>query len=151
MIPFELVFFDAKPPALNQKNSSCYELYASDSITIFPNAYSRVPTGVRLALNRMVMERSTPDGTWQPETFAIHHRCGLLLNADNALRNFGVNVLTQVVAPDDYSEISVELFNASIYPVAVRRGDPIANLLIIPFMAPGLYHHPQTFRETNNA
>ena len=106
-------------PAYQTEGAAGFDLAASLEMTIAPGAVVLVPTG-------LVIE--TPAG----------HFLGIFARSSTPLKR-GLMVANGVGVVDaDYSgpedEIKIEVFNFTAAPVVVRRGDRLAQGIILPFV-----------------
>ena len=88
------------------------DLIASEDVTLLPAEWRLVGTGVRVAI---------------PVGFAgfVHSRSGLA-----ALHGVSVLNAPGVIDSDYRGEVKVNLHNSGMFPVEIRKGDRIAQLII---------------------
>ena len=91
------------------------DLVAVEEITIQPGDTARVPTNLAVAL---------PEGCYA----VVSGRSGL--NAQGILTHVGT------VDQGFRGQISVAMTNLSSQPFLIRRGDRVAQLVVLPFVAP---------------
>lgn len=138
MIPIRLLTPTAKLPERSSAGSAAYDLFLDeDSVVIRPGATHLCLTGVQLALDLMAMEHTTPHGK-EVQFFTARHTCALILPRSGlGCRGLRPGNTPGLIDPDYRGEIKVCLRNDSLHEFMLRRGDRIAQLLIIPFLAPG--------------
>jgi dUTP pyrophosphatase len=106
-------------PAYQTAGAAGFDLAASCDMSIQPGEVTLVPTG-------LVIE--VPDGHF----LGVFARSSTPLKRGLMVAN-GVGVVdSDYCGPDD--EIKIEVFNFTAAPVAVRRGDRLAQGVIIPFV-----------------
>jgi dUTP pyrophosphatase len=88
------------------------DLYASEDATIPPNGRAAVKTGLSIAF---------PQGF----VFLIYDRSGLAFK-------HGLTTLAGVIDSGYRSEVLVILYNTTSLPYAIKRGDRVAQALLLP-------------------
>lgn len=106
-------------PSYQTAGSAGFDLAASSDVTIAPGAIALVPTGLVIAV---------PAG----------HFLGIFARSSTPLKR-GLVVANGVgVVDSDYSgpndEIKVQVLNVTSAPVTVRRGDRLAQGVVVPFV-----------------
>jgi dUTP pyrophosphatase len=106
-------------PSYQTAGSAGFDLAASSDVTIAPGAIALVPTGLVIAV---------PAG----------HFLGIFARSSTPLKR-GLVVANGVgVVDSDYSgpndEIKVQVLNVTSAPVTVRRGDRLAQGVLVPFV-----------------
>jgi dUTP pyrophosphatase len=109
---------DAVPPRRAHEHDAGYDLACVEDFTLWPSRRRTVGTGVAIALPPNVAGLVTP-------------RSGL------ASRH-GITIVNApgLVDPGYRGELRVTLLNTGDAPYAARAGDRIAQLLLVPFVAP---------------
>ena len=106
-------------PKYETPGSAGFDLAASEDVTVEPGAIALVPTGLVIGV---------PPGHF----LGIFARSSTPLKKGLMVAN-GVGVVdSDYCGPDD--EVKVQLLNFTNAPVMVRRGDRIAQGLILPFV-----------------
>ena len=106
-------------PKYETPGSAGFDLAASEDVTVEPGAIALVPTGLVIGV---------PPGHF----LGIFARSSTPLKKGLMVAN-GVGVVdSDYCGPDD--EVKVQLLNFTKAPVMVRRGDRIAQGLILPFV-----------------
>jgi dUTP pyrophosphatase len=110
----------AQPPARSRPGDAGYDLRCVEAFTLAPGERRVVPTGVAIAL---------PDGV-----------AGLVVPRSGLAARHGLSVVNGpgLVDPNYRGELRVVLVNLGDEPFAAQAGDRIAQLLLVPFVAPGL-------------
>lgn len=105
---------DLDPPAYASAGAAGLDLVAAAPVTLAPGARALVPTGIAIAL---------PPG----HEAQVRPRSGLALK-------HGITVLNApgTIDADYRGEIGVILINLGAHPVALARGDRIAQLVVQP-------------------
>jgi dUTP pyrophosphatase len=108
----------AQPPARTRPGDAAYDLRCTEGFSLWPREHTTVPTGVAIALPAGVAGLVTP-------------RSGL---ADR----HGITIVNApgLVDPGYRGELRVTLLNTGEAPYAARAGDRIAQLVLVPFVAP---------------
>jgi dUTP pyrophosphatase len=108
----------AVPPRRAHEHDAGFDLACVEDVTLWPGRRRVVGTGVAIALPAGVAGLVTP-------------RSGL------AARH-GITIVNApgLVDPGYRGELQVTLLNTGETPYAVRAGDRIAQLLLVPFVAP---------------
>lgn len=144
MIPFKLLYENAQPPRQATPGAAAYDLFFfsryDEPALIAPHSTVTLGTGVALALDVGVHSFSTPHGT-TVERFPTPNRCGLILPRSGLGCKSGLRPGNSpgLIDPDYRGEILVCLHNDGELSAFVRPGDRIAQLLIVPFLSPGLW------------
>jgi dUTP pyrophosphatase len=116
----ELLHPDARPPERTRPGDAGYDLRSVETFVLAPGERRVVPTGIAVALPAGVAGLVTPRS-------GLAARCGVTtLNAPG------------LVDPNYRGEVKVVLHNAGTEPYEARAGDRIAQLLLVPFVAPAL-------------
>ena len=89
------------------------DVYASESVTIQPNERKLIKTGVSIEL---------PEG----------YLCYVLGRSGNTIKK-GLHVALGLVDSDYRGEIGVMAFNQSNEPISFKKGDRVAQLVILPY------------------
>ena len=110
----------AQPPARSRPGDAGYDLRCVQAFTLAPGERRVVPTGVAIAL---------PDGV-----------AGLVVPRSGLAARHGLSVVNGpgLVDPNYRGELRVVLVNHGDEPFAAQAGDRIAQLLLVPFVAPEL-------------
>jgi dUTP pyrophosphatase len=110
----------AQPPARSRPGDAGYDLRCVEAFTLAPGERRVVPTGVAIAL---------PDGV-----------AGLVVPRSGLAARHGLSVVNGpgLVDPNYRGELRVVLVNLGDEPFAAQPGDRIAQLLLVPFVAPEL-------------
>jgi dUTP pyrophosphatase len=109
---------DAQPPARTRPGDAGYDLRAVEPFTLAPGERATVPTGVAIAL---------PPGV-----------AGLVVPRSGLASRHGISVVNGpgLIDPNYRGELQVVLVNLGREPFAGEAGDRIAQLLLVPFLAP---------------
>ena len=109
---------DARPPIRTREGDAGYDLACSQAFTLAPGERAVVPTGVAVAL---------PPGV-----------AGLLVPRSGLAMRYGISCVNApgLVDPNYRGELRVILINHGSEPFHARAGDRIAQLLLVPFVAP---------------
>lgn len=110
MLKIKLLHENAKPPVRATQGAAGLDLYAIESLEIWPSVSASIPTGIAVAIEHGWYGRIAP-------------RSGL------AVRH-GINVHAGVIDSDYIGELHVCLINHGEAPVEIRAGDRIAQLII---------------------
>jgi dUTP pyrophosphatase len=116
----ELLHPGARPPERTRPGDAGYDLRSVEAFVLAPGERRVVPTGIAVAL---------PEGV-----------AGLVTPRSGLAARYGVTTLNApgLVDPNYRGEIKVVLHNAGTDPYEARPGDRIAQLLLVPFVAPVL-------------
>jgi dUTP pyrophosphatase len=108
----------ARPPARTRPEDAGYDLCCVDGFSLWPGVRATVPTGVAVAL---------PAGV-----------AGLVVPRSGLAARHGISVVNApgLIDPSYRGEIRVVLVNLGAEPYAGEPGDRIAQLLLVPFVAP---------------
>jgi len=138
MIPIRLLSCTARLPERGSSSSAAYDLFLDEeSVIIHPGNTHYCLTGVQLALDLMAMKRTSPHGD-VVDFFTARHTCALILPRSGlGCRGLRPGNTPGLIDPDYRGEIKVCLRNEGEETALLKRGDRIAQLLIIPFLAPG--------------
>jgi len=114
----QLLHPDAVAPARTRRGDAGHDLRAVEPAEIAPGERALVPTGIAIAL---------PPGT-----------AGLVTPRSGLAANHGITLLNApgLIDPNYRGEIKVIVHNAGAEPFAIAKGDRIAQLLLVPFVAP---------------
>ena len=109
---------DAQPPARTRAGDAAYDLRAVEPFSLAPGERAVVPTGVAVAV---------PEGA-----------AGLVVPRSGLAAKHGISVVNGpgLIDPSYRGEIRVVLVNLGVEPYAGEPGDRIAQLLLVPFVAP---------------
>lgn len=102
----------ARAPTKATDGSAGFDLYADADGWLAYKARGIVPTGISLGID--------PD------------KVGLIFPVARSALMEGIDVLADVIHPDFPDEIKILIFNHSPVPFEIKRGDRIAQLLIVP-------------------
>jgi dUTP diphosphatase len=110
----------AQAPTRSRPGDAGYDLRCVEAFTLEPGERRVVPTGVAIAL---------PDGV-----------AGLVVPRSGLAARHGLSVVNGpgLVDPNYRGELRVVLVNLGGEPFAAQAGDRIAQLLLVPFVAPEL-------------
>ena len=108
----------ALPPSRTRAGDAGYDLRAVEPFTLAPGERAVVPTGVAIAV---------PDGA-----------AGLVVPRSGLAARHGLSVVNGpgLIDPSYRGEVRVVLVNLGAEPYAGEAGDRIAQLLLVPFVAP---------------
>jgi dUTP pyrophosphatase len=108
----------ARPPSRAHEHDAGYDLACNEDFTLWPARRRTVGTGVAIAL---------PPGV-----------AGLVTPRSGLAARHGVTIVNTpgLVDPGYRGELRVTLLNTGDAPYAARAGDRIAQLLLVPFVAP---------------
>jgi dUTP diphosphatase len=108
----------ARPPARSRPGDAAYDLRCTEGFALWPREHATVPTGVAIALPQGVAGLVTP-------------RSGL------AARH-GISLVNSpgLIDPNYRGEIRIVLVNLGEARFEAHAGDRIAQLLLVPFVAP---------------
>src|SRR4051794_4268904 len=108
----------ATPPQRAHEHDAGYDLSTVEAFTLWPSGRRTVGTGVAIAL---------PPGV-----------AGLVTPRSGLATRHGITIVNApgVVDPGYRGELRVTLLNTGETPYAVRAGDRIAQLLLVPFVVP---------------
>jgi dUTP diphosphatase len=114
----QLLHPDAQPPARTRPGDAGYDLRCVEPFTLAPGERRVVPTGIAIAL---------PDGV-----------AGLVVPRSGLAARHGLSVVNGpgLIDPTYRGEIRVVLVNLGDETYAGEAGDRIAQLLLVPFLAP---------------
>ena len=114
----KLLHPDAALPARTRAGDAGYDLRCVEPFVLRPAERALVPTGLALAL---------PPGL-----------AGLVLPRSGLAHRHGITCANSpgLIDPNYRGEIKVVLHNAGDEPFAVAKGDRIAQLLLVPYVAP---------------
>jgi dUTP pyrophosphatase len=116
----KLLHPDAQPPARTRPGDAGYDLRCVEAFSLAPGERRVVPTGVAIAL---------PEGV-----------AGLVVPRSGLAARHGISVVNGpgLVDPNYRGELRVVLVNLGEDPFEAQAGDRIAQLLLVPFVAPAL-------------
>jgi dUTP pyrophosphatase len=108
----------AVPPARTREGDAAFDLRCVEGFALAPGQRAVVPTGVAIAL---------PEGC-----------AGLVLPRSGLAARYGISVVNGpgLIDPSYRGEIRVVLVNLGDEPYEGEPGDRIAQLLLVPFVAP---------------
>lgn len=104
----------ATVPAYATPGASCMDIAADETCVIEPHRAYRVRTGLSFEYG-------------EGYTMAVYSRSG-----HGAKRGIRLANGTGIIDPDYRGELEIALFNDSLVPFAVARGDRIAQAMIVP-------------------
>ncbi len=115
----QLLHPDARPPGRTRPGDAGYDLRCVEAFSLAPGERRVVPTGVAVAL---------PEGV-----------AGLVVPRSGLAARHGLSVVNGpgLIDPTYRGEIRVVLVNLGQEPYKGDAGDRIAQLLLVPFLAPG--------------
>jgi dUTP pyrophosphatase len=115
----QLLHPDARPPARTRPGDAGFDLHCVEPFSLAPGERRVVPTGVAIAL---------PDGV-----------AGLVVPRSGLAARHGLSVVNGpgLIDPTYRGEVRVVLVNLGDEPYEGEAGDRIAQLLLVPFVAPG--------------
>jgi dUTP pyrophosphatase len=124
---------DVALPAPATRDSAGFDLAAAADVTVAPGAIVLVPTGLVIAVPR-------------------GHFLGIFARSSTPLKR-GLMVANGVGVVDaDYcgpeDEIKIQVLNVTAAPVEIRRGDRLAQGIILPFVRPTWVERTVTRRRT---
>lgn len=105
---------DATIPSRATSGSAGFDLHSTISFTLRPGARCKFPIGIKCAI---------PPG-WT----------GLIFPRSGWSANFGLNKLAGVVDSDYREEVHAVLLNSGEEDIEIRRGDRIAQMVVVPFL-----------------
>jgi dUTP pyrophosphatase len=119
-VEIKLLHPEARPPARTRSSDAGYDLRAVEGFTLHVGERRLVATGVAIALPEGLAGLVTPRSG-----LALHH---------------GVTTLNApgLIDPGYRGEVRVILHNAGHEPYTAAAGDRIAQLLLVPYVAPSL-------------
>jgi dUTP pyrophosphatase len=108
----------AAPPERSRAGDAGYDLRAVEPFALAPGERAAVPTGVAIAL---------PPGI-----------AGLVVPRSGLAARHGLSVVNGpgLIDPNYRGEVCVIAFNAGAEPFVAQAGDRIAQLLLVPYLAP---------------
>ena len=108
----------AVPPARSRAGDAAFDLRCVEGFSLAPGQRAVVPTGVAVAL---------PDG-----------HAGLVVPRSGLAARYGISVVNGpgLIDPSYRGELRVVLVNLGDEPYHGEPGDRIAQLLLVPFVAP---------------
>lgn len=101
-------------PTYATEGSAAFDLHSTEDICLYPNAVTKVPTGVAIEL---------PKNTYG----AVAPRSGL------ASKGITVMNAPGIVDMDYRGEVCVLLYNTTEERVKVKVGDRVAQMLVLPY------------------
>jgi dUTP pyrophosphatase len=109
---------EARPPARTRPGDAGYDLHAVEAFSLAPGQRASVGTGVAVAL---------PPGV-----------AGLVVPRSGLAARHGLSVVNGpgLIDPNYRGEVRVVLVNLGEEPYAGEPGDRIAQLLLVPYVAP---------------
>ena len=118
--PFEVRLLrpDARPPERTRAGDAAYDLRCVEPFELAPGERAVVPTGVAVAV---------PEGA-----------AGLVVPRSGMAARHGISVVNGpgLIDPSYRGEVKVVLVNLGQLPFEGAAGDRIAQLLLVPFIAP---------------
>lgn len=111
---------DAALPERSRSHDAAYDLYCLDGFELPPSERRLVQTGLAVAL---------PPGS-----------VGLVLPRSGLARDWGLTVVNApgLIDPEYRGDVSVVLLNTGREPFIAAAGDRMAQLLVVPFLAPAV-------------
>lgn len=108
----------ARPPARSRPGDAGYDLRCAEGVSLWPGERATVPTGVAVAL---------PPGV-----------AGLVVPRSGLAARHGISVVNGpgLIDPNYRGEVRVVLVNLGDARFEAAPGDRIAQLLLVPFVAP---------------
>jgi dUTP pyrophosphatase len=108
----------ARPPARTRLGDAGYDLRCVEGFSLWPGERATVPTGVAVAL--------------PPET------AGLVLPRSGLAARYGISLVNSpgLIDPNYRGEIRVVMANQGDERFEAQAGDRIAQLLLVPYVAP---------------
>jgi dUTP pyrophosphatase len=108
----------AQPPARTRPGDAGYDLRTAEGFSLWPGERATVPTGISIAL---------PPGV-----------AGLVTPRSGLASEFGISVVNGpgLIDPNYRGEVRVVLVNLGDSRFEAAIGDRIAQLLLVPFVAP---------------
>jgi dUTP pyrophosphatase len=108
----------ARPPARSRPADAGYDLRCVEPFTLAPGERATVPTGIAIAV---------PEGA-----------AGLVVPRSGLASRHGISVVNGpgLIDPDYRGEVRVVLVNLGAESYGGEAGDRIAQLLLVPFLAP---------------
>jgi len=116
-LKFKLLHPHAKPPTRGTVGAAAMDLYACESITIYPMNHDIVDVGVGFEI---------PSGFF-----------GLVAQR-SGLASRGIDIFGGIVDSDYRGAVKAFLFNGSDAPWSISVGDRIAQMVILPHACPSL-------------
>lgn len=114
-VQIQLMLPEATAPSRGTPGAAGLDLYASDAVTIRPNARKLVPTGIAVGI-----PADHVGLIWPRSGLAVKH---------------GIDVLAGVIDCDYRGEVKVALINHGESSVEIETGDRIAQLVIQQYSA----------------
>jgi dUTP pyrophosphatase len=117
----QLLHPDAQPPARTRPGDAGYDLRCVEAFSLAPGERRVVPTGVAIAL---------PDGV-----------AGLVVPRSGLAARHGLSVVNGpgLIDPTYRGEVRVVLVNLGNEPYEGEAGDRVAQLLLVPYVAPATH------------
>ena len=114
----QLLHPHAQPPARTRAGDAGYDLRCVEAFSLEPRERALIPTGVAIAL---------PEGV-----------AGLVVPRSGLAARHGLSVVNGpgLIDPNYRGEIRVVLVNLGAEPYEGQPGDRVAQLLLVPFVAP---------------
>lgn len=106
---------DAKIPTRNKSNDTGLDLYCNETVCIPPHSCKLVGTGIAV--------QPTPD------YFTV-------ITSRSSAYKRGLQVNVGIVDTGYRGELKIQVVNITDNPVTVRKGDRVAQLLVIPLVLP---------------
>ena len=108
----KLIHSNAKLPKRAHPCDAGLDIYAVESCTLYSGVHAVLPTGLQMAI---------------PPGFV-----GIIKPRSSLAVNYSVDVLAGVIDSEYRGEVKVTLLNHSERPMEIKKGDRIAQLLIVP-------------------
>jgi dUTP pyrophosphatase len=111
---------DAQAPARTRPGDAAYDLRCVEGFSLWPRERATVPTGVAIALPPLV--------------------AGLVLPRSGLAVEHGISLVNSpgLIDPSYRGELRIILVNHGDARFEARAGDRIAQLLLVPFLAPDI-------------
>ena len=117
-LPVQLLRPGTREPVRSRPGDAGIDLRCAEDVVLPGGEWRKVPTGIAIAL---------PEGV-----------CGLVVPRSGLAAKQGVAPFGGLIDPNFRGEICVTLHNASAEPFEASAGDRVAQLLLLPFVAPAV-------------
>lgn len=105
-------------PSRATDGSAGYDLCSADDLMIYPGEHCVIPTGFAWGFKPGI--------------------CGQIWPRSGMAAGYGIDVLAGLIDPDYRGQIGVVLINHGTDVFKVKKGDRIAQMVLVPFYAFGL-------------